>query len=74
MNLPPNSRAACMHAKLLQLCSLFVTLWTVILYLRHPPGKKPGVGCHAVLQGIFWTQGLNSSLLQLLHRRRILCH
>ena len=24
-------------------------------------GKNTGVGCHALLQGIFWTQGLNSS-------------
>ena len=26
------------------------------------PGKNTGVGCHALLQGIFPTQGLNSSL------------
>ena len=31
------------------------------------PGKNPGVGCHALLQGIFWTQGSNSCLLNLLH-------
>ena len=31
------------------------------------PGKNTGVGCHAVLQGIFLTQGLNPCLLQLLH-------
>ena len=30
-------------------------------------GKNTGVGCHALLQGIFWTQGLNPSLLHLLH-------
>ena len=29
-------------------------------------GKNTGVGCHALLQGIFLTQGLNSSLLCLL--------
>ena len=23
-----------------------------------PPGKNTGVGCHSLLQGIFWTQGL----------------
>ena len=28
------------------------------------PGKNTGVGCHAFLQGIFPTQGLNSGLLQ----------
>ena len=27
------------------------------------PGKNTGVGCHAFLQGIFPTQGSNSSLL-----------
>ena len=31
------------------------------------PGKNPGVGCHALLQGILWTQGSNLSLLCLLH-------
>ena len=33
------------------------------------PGKNTGVGCHALLQGIFLTQGLNPGLL---HYRRIL--
>ena len=27
------------------------------------PGKNPGVGCHALLQGNFLTQGLNPGLL-----------
>ena len=36
------------------------------------PGKKSGVGCHALLQGIFLTQGLNPCLLCPLHRRQIL--
>ena len=31
------------------------------------PGKSTGVGCHALLQGIFQTQGLNSPLFCLLH-------
>ena len=26
------------------------------------PGKNPGVGCHALLQGIFPTQGFNRGL------------
>ena len=30
------------------------------------PGKNTGVGCHALLQGIFPTQGLNQNLLYLL--------
>ena len=33
------------------------------------PGKDTGVGCHALLQGIFPTQGLNPGLL---HCRQIL--
>ena len=35
------------------------------------PGKNIGVSCHALLRGIFPTQGLN---LGLLHCRQILCH
>ena len=35
------------------------------------PGKNTGVGCHALLQGSFLTQGLN---LGLLHYRQILYH
>ena len=31
------------------------------------PGKNTGVGCHALLQGIFLTQGSNPNLLGLLH-------
>ena len=31
------------------------------------PGKTTGVGCHALLQGIFLTQGSNPHLLCLLH-------
>ena len=31
------------------------------------PGKNTGVGCHALLQGIFPTQGSNPCLLRLLH-------
>ena len=36
------------------------------------PGKNIGVGFHALLQGIFLTQGSNPCLLQLLHFRQIL--
>ena len=35
------------------------------------PGKNTGVGCHALLQGIFPIQGLNPGLL---HCRQILSH
>ena len=43
----------------------FVTLWTVTQQAPlswDSPGKNTGVGCHALLQGIFPTQGLNLSL------------
>ena len=44
--------------------------WTVAHRLLCPwdfPGKKTGVDCHFLLQGIFPSQGSNSSLLWLLH-------
>ena len=48
------------HAKWLQLYPIFATLWTVVhqapLSIRFC-GKNIGVGCHALLQGIFLTQG-----------------
>ena len=34
---------------------------------RDSPGKNTGVGCHALLQGIFPTQGSKPCLLHLLH-------
>ena len=49
---------------------LFGTPWTVAhqtsLSMEFP-GKNTGVGCHALLQGIFPTQGLNPHLLCPLH-------
>ena len=64
------NQGACMHAKSLQLC---MTLWPYGLYpakLLCPwdsPGKPTGVCCHALLRGIFPTQGSNLRLLHLLH-------
>ena len=49
-----------------------VTLWIVAHQALCPwdsPGKNTGMGWHALLQGIFSTQGLNPGLL---HCRRIL--
>ena len=49
---------------------LFTTLWTVAHQTplsRDSPGKKTGEGCHALLQGIFLTQGSNPYLLCFLH-------
>ena len=43
----------------------------MLFYPWDSPGRKTGVGCHSLLQGIFLTQGLN---LCLLHCRQILYH
>ena len=55
---------------------LFSTSWTVSASVSSvhgdSPGKNAGVGCHALLQGIFLTQRWNLHPLQLLHCRRIL--
>ena len=40
---------------------------TRILCPKDSPGKNPEVGCHALLQGIFLTQGSNPCVLCLLH-------
>ena len=55
---------------------LFATLWTTARQAPLSmgfPRKNTGVGCHALLQGIFPTQGSNTHLQCLLHCRRILC-
>ena len=49
---------------------LFVTPWTVAHQFLCPwdsPDRNTGVGCHALLQGIFPTRGSNLHLLHLLH-------
>ena len=56
-----------MHAKSLQLCLSLATCGTRLLCLWDSPGNYTGVGCHALLQGIFLTQGSNWHLLCLLH-------
>ena len=51
---------------------LFATPWAVAHQAICPwnsPGKNTGVGCHALLQGIFPTQGCNPGFL---HCRQIL--
>ena len=45
-----------------------------LLCPRNSPGKNTRVGCHAFLQGLFPTQGLNLGLLHLPHHRQILYH
>ena len=53
----------------------FAALWTVAcqasLSTGDSPGKNTGVGCHALLQGIFLTQGSNLCILSLLHLQEI---
>ena len=61
----------CVHAKSLQLCPTLC----VPMDCSPPgsfvhgdsPGKNTGVGCHALLQGIFLTQRSNPHLLHLLY-------
>ena len=65
---------ACVRAQFLSRVWLFVTPWTGAHQILCPwdfPDKNTGMGCHALLQGIFQTQRLN---LGLLHRRQILYH
>ena len=63
-------------AKLLQ---LYLTLCdptdckpTRFLYPRDSPDKNTGMGCQALLQGIFPTQGSNPQFLRLLHWHLVL--
>ena len=54
---------------------LYVTLWTVAHQAPLSMGfsrQDTGMGCHAILQGIFPTQGSNQYLLHLLNCRWIL--
>ena len=63
---PSQERACVCH---LSRVGLFVTPQTVARRAPHPwdsPGKNTGGGCHALLQGIFLTQGSNLHLLHLL--------
>ena len=61
----------CMCAKSLQsgptLCDPMDCSWPSSSVLGDSPDKNTWVGCHALLQGIFPTQGSNSYLLCLLH-------
>ena len=62
-----------MCAQLLGCVRLFATPGVVGVSSVHgdSPGQNTGVGCHALLQGTFPTQGLNPALL---HCRWILYH
>ena len=73
---PTSPVLAAVAVQLLSHVQLFVTLWTVAhqaLCPRNSSGKNTGVGCHALLQGIFPTQGSNLGLLYCIGRQ-ILIH
>ena len=66
--LPLNIKPLCVC--MLSCIWFFVTqgLWpTRLLWPGDSPGKNTGVGCQALLQGIFPIQGSNSHLLHFLH-------
>ena len=60
-----------MHAKSLQSCLILCDPMDCSppgsSVQQDFPGKNTGVGCHALLQGIFLTQGWNPHFLCLLH-------
>ena len=58
-----------MEAKLLQSCLTLCDPVDCSPPSSSAHGKNTGVGCHALLQGIFPTQGLNLHLLHLRHWR-----
>ena len=76
---PPGAHTACLSfdwscgcvwAKSLQLCLILgdpMDCSPPALCPRDFPGKNTGVGCHALLQGIFLAQGSNPSLWCRLH-------
>ena len=66
----------CVCVLVAQSCLILRPLWTVcsptgLLCPRDSPGKNTRVGCHALLQRIFLTQGSNPGLP---HCRQILSH
>ena len=69
-------RGVCARAKSLQSCptlcdSMDCSLQGSSIH-GDSPGKNTGVGCHALLQRILPTQGMNLHFLLLLHCRQIL--
>ena len=79
-NLSKRSFDVILHTCMLSHFSRSVTSVTSVRFFMTPcsvachssvhgdsPGKNTRVGCHALLQGIFPTQGLNPRLLCLLH-------
>ena len=67
-----------LKVKVTQSCGLFATPWTAahaaedrLLCPQNSPGKNTGVGCRALLQGIFPTQRSNPYPQHLLHRSQV---
>ena len=53
-----------LNCQLLSLCVHEIQVVKAsLLYLWNSPDKNTGVGSYSLLQGIFWTQGLNPGLL-----------
>ena len=68
--LSPSKRPLCGCFSCFNCVRLFVTLWTVACQAPLSMGfsrQEYWSGCHALLQGIFSTQGLNPCLSCLLH-------
>ena len=65
------------HAELLQLCQTVCDPMDCSLpdssVHGDSPGKNTGVGCHALLQGIFSMQEMNLCLVCLLPRQVVFC-
>ena len=59
------------HQSSLSLCSPMDCSPSGTSVYWNSPGKNIGVGCHALFQGIFPTQGLNSGLLR--YRQILYC-
>ena len=56
---------SCVRAQSLSRVRFCATMWTVACQdplSMYFPGKNTRVGCHFLLQGIFWTQGLNPGI------------
>ena len=59
-----------MRSSVTQLCQTLCNTCSVTCQAPLPwdfPAKNTGMGCHFLLQGIFWTQGSNQGLLSLRH-------
>ena len=71
----PRVSFVCLCTQLLQSCLTPCDPMDLNLLIHcawNFPAKNTEVGCYALLQGIFLTQGLNLHLLYLLHCRQIL--